>query len=806
MSNNRGISLTIDGHPVVYATEPNAPVSANRSVKIALMEITRGVVSSVDLDTMQADTGGTSVRLTDVSESLTHFITTPLARVAQTIPRTGSANIVVDSTNGFPSAGFIWVGRECFEYTSTTATEFQGITRAALTTESQTHLVDDVVYGFPNSLLGRRAILTWYDPTSSFPAGTQQTQYVGTIDSCDFNDGAYTLSMTSNKKYFEDANALSPDQGRGKVHVITRPESTSINFNFETTPEGNFLENYQNAPNWDSFYIRINNELIRFGKSAIDFSVTLTIAQSVVNNFEFIAQDAYVVEQFLSPGNPIEFLDGFDNVVASGVVTSLPGGLNVRHNANIGLVPAFPGGPVLTPGLSRVRLTNGVRILGPERGALFTTPETHEAGSEVLEYRVLEGNQVDILLWAMLSRDGDKTNGPYDILPPGWGAAIDQGLIDYESFENIARPRAGWRRYALQQEINIIEMIGMVALSTNCRFYWDPNDGLLKARAVHDTFPLSTAGGNVLDDTNLVQGDIPELRIDISSVKNFWEWGTDYDLDGEQRGALKVAIEESRRIYGDRPMPKMEDQGFRSALASPSAFGLIRAFLSQRSVPTSVLTANIEYDEDNKLLPGDLVSVTLPHIPNMRGSEGIVQELFEVTSYTPEEDNMTAQIVLVKRDSPERLGHIGPAARVLSLPGGNQVEVELGSVSLLSNQFNPFTPPGGANSGDPDNGKDDIDWFLFGDTISLFDVTPATELDGVLTTSNQSVVGVDYANNILTLDSIPGWLAPGDLIKFSTYNNMVLGPTGQFRDGIFIFYANEASGLVGTDPAFRWGM
>lgn len=86
-----------------------------------------------------------------------------------------------------------------------------------------------------------------------------------------------------------------------------------------------------------------------------------------------------------------------------------------------------------------------VKIPSVGRGMFGTPIETHAIDDEVSEVAVLRGNPYHLILQMLTSKNGDGSDGVYDVLPPTWGAHLDINLdVDEASFRAVGQQRAGW--------------------------------------------------------------------------------------------------------------------------------------------------------------------------------------------------------------------------------------------------------------------------------------------------------------------------------------------------------------------------
>ena len=776
----RGAVLEIQGHTIAYATHrlASAVVSWATTIKPTIIEIPQGSVLSVDYDTLASDAGGTTLTVQGTEEQLLHFSQQYTTSLSSAVSKTATS-IPIKSQGLLSSSGTVWIGKEAVSYTSIVSDTLTGCARGQLGTTAEAHTSGATCYSYVPSLLGRKCTLTWFDLDNT---SSQTTRYTGIIDAVDFSDARFVLSIVSTRIAFEDATALSAPQGKGRVVLdVNGPFTQRLQVAFASDEQGQFLTDLDYSY-WPYRYLRINDEVIRYGRRQVTYPAYSQSIATVSSAYQFSVGDS----QGFEPGRAVQITNSSGtSILATGAVTSRQA-LEVYHSA------------AYTASVGDLAQTYGIAdVLYSDRGALDTKRAEHEVGDEVAEYRVLEGNQADILLWLMLSIDGDKANTDYDILPTGWGAGIDSSFIDLTAFEDVLRPRCSWRRYVLQEEIRIQEFMAQVALCSNTRIYWG-TDGILTVNEVDDLYPLDTAT-KTLSVANVLKGSTPELRLDMTKIRNVWEWGSDYDVDGDRRSTMRVEVAESRRLYGERKMPDMRDQGMRFAENAGIQFAVAQALLSMRSAPVSIIVAQILFDDQVTYNPGDLVSVTLTHMPNMTGLMGISNQIFEVLSYEPQEEQATATLTIARRKQPGSLGHIAPVLRVQSV-AGSAVTVEPRSDSYYAPASARFIPPGNTSF----DGTEDVHWFLENDSVRCWDVS--TYGSATPTQAATTISSVNYGTRVVTLASAPGWLAAGDLIKLDDYSTVAAGANAANRASIFIALADDTTELIGSADPYRWGL
>lgn len=199
------------------------------------------------------------------------------------------------------------------------------------------------------------------------------------------------------------------------------------------------------------------------------------------------------------------------------------------------------------------------------RGMFGTAIKNHDMNATVVNFVVLDGNPLDILLQLYTSINGDGTNGPYDVLPAGQGAKIDQDLVDVAGIE-AQRDRFldGYRmQFFIQEAMNIKTFIETEILKIINAFPLVKNDGRLSVKLT--TVPLPTDVTAEFTDSNLA--GLPSFQLNLQSQKNFFnrvDFQYDYDdIAGEFNTQTIVLNLESELKADEVSVIKMVSKGLR---------------------------------------------------------------------------------------------------------------------------------------------------------------------------------------------------------------------------------------------------
>ena len=530
--------------------------------------------------------------------------------------------------------------------------------------------------------------------------------------------------------------------------------------------------------------LQIGQELLTYNAKDVLYPVLETTVTYVSSAYQCTLYKANLF-LLIQRGDILDFYDSSGDLAASGQITDIQGAV-VTHTANYS--------PTVG---DTVKTNQAAYVLKASRGQFGTRAGAHDAGAEVQEVRVLEGNLATLFLQLALSVDGDGTNhATYDVLPPGWGAGLDEDAIDVDTLETVVAPRVGHRRYVLKEPQNLLDWIGVLAEASFCRMYWD-RDGILTASPVEDLYPLGESDHSLSSRQILAP---PTASISHEHIRNAWTWKADYTPDGNPRSSVVIDVAESQDLYGVREKSSLEDKGVRSSISQVDAYVYAQAALMLRAYPLLEVGVDLLFDEDTEYLPGQLVQLTILGLPNLAGGEGLSNAMFEILEVVPRDNEGLVSLRLLQREQLQGLAHVAPVGYVQSV-SGDDVTIRPASQSRYAPATPRFIPP--QHLGD---GTEDIHWFLVGDAVQFWDVST---FGGSVSKSTGTVVFVDYGSRILTFDPsvVPGWLTAGDLVRFDTYSNVFYSITSGDRIGIFACFASGDPPLLGgTDPPNIWGL
>ena len=790
---SRLLILDIAGSLTALASSSRAVAQWATTVSPVILqgEIPSGITISVDPETGESDAGGMSLRTRDISALLNDVGVTKQTNLDG--DHTAVATVInLDSVAGLPASGNVWIGQECISYAAIVASTLDPATRGALGTYALPHYDGDEVFASNPNILGRRCELSWQD--ARVPAtGTAWTRFVGFIYSGGWADGAYTLRIISASKLATDQKVLTKQYVKGRLN---REYPGAL---------GSLYIDHLADDGWDANltttgcgYLRIDDEILKF-YNLVSPSDTETILSFTTPDQLFVK----FPEKFRS-GQKLDVTDSVGAMKQRGVTVfevfeSTAAASYIRVHGLVG--HAHAAGDLLVANYTTVMFNNYL-----ERGALDTVKADHDIGAEVTEVRVLEGNLVEaVLLPLMVSVLGTGLHGPasggYDILPSGWGGGIDESFLDYAALQTLSTSgRAAARRYVFTDSVSLSDLLKWVAQTTNSSIFWT-EAGKLSVIVREDLYPGTTVDHS-LDNTWHKEKAIPSAEIRTDKLYNTVNVKTDFrPTSGESTHSLIIEVLPYVRRYGRRVL-EISDSGIQRSKAEAELVQAMYGWLYYRGLPYPEVTLPVRLAESTTYHPGQLVAVTIPHLPNMEGSTGL-SGTWEIIEVSPSDAQGQVDLRIIYRGLAPRVGHVAPSGIVLS------ADVPTKTIILAlaaTTQMAQSAAYGGSVPAFEQDGTEDSDWFIEGDILLLWDTST---LGAANTTAQAVITSINYATREFTLDAIPAWIAAGDLVRFIDYATFAAGATAAQREDIYLALADSTASppdLGAGDDAYLYGM
>ncbi len=757
---------------------------------LAAGQIPSGITLSVDPATGSSDAGGLTLRCTDISSLLNDIGVLHTTTVA-TAADTGDTSITVADASGLAASGYVWIGREAIAYSGVTVNTLTGCTRAALGTVAAQHSVGDKVYASNPNIIGRKATLLWQDGYT--PSTTTQTRFVGFIDSFAWEDGYYAIVLISAQKLAMDEKALATEFITGSL-LHNFPSSVDLYLDHDGDTA------WTAYPNTRGFsHVQIDDEIIRI-EQTITPAFKQTIGSYASPNRLFVG-----FPSLFKVGQIVDITNSSGTVKVTGVTVA-----KIYDNSSATSYVEVTGITSYTwasGDLLAANYTSLIPVGRLKRGEFGTQKLDHEEGADANEVRVFEGDLAqDILLPLLLSVDGGATHGPsagaYDILPDGWGLALDSSFLDMAALLKLDQSgRPSFRRYLYTAPVSISELLTGAAQTINASIFWS-EAGQLTATLRDDLYP-GHQDTQVFSPGSHRDGAIPRLEVRMDRVYNAAVAPMDRNpVTGEPRHSLQINFSDSIARYGRREI-QISDAGLWRGSSEAGLQQSLYGWLLYRGLPYPEVVVSAVLDENITYRPGDTVSMILSHLPNMAGEKGLAGS-WEIIEVSPSDAEGRVDLRLIYRGLPPRLGYVSLSGIVSSLPGSPDVIIEAAATTEMA-QASPYI--GSSYPAFVGDGIEDIDWFLEGDLITFWDVST---FGGAVTTASGTVSSIDYAARKLTMSAaLPGWLAAGDLITLRDWPGTSASPNVAERQGVYLALADSTASppdLGAGDEAYLWGL
>jgi hypothetical protein len=267
---------------------------------------------------------------------------------------------------------------------------------------------------------------------------------------------------------------------------------------------------------------------------------------------------------------------------------------------------------------------NSVTVNLSQRGLFGSQPKSHNSGATVDAFILLQGNPLDIYMQILMSKKGDKTNGPYDVLPYGQGCGIDQKYIDVKGIEAqrdrfVPNLTMCFEVKSSSDGEDAQDFTESEVLKVLLAFPLIKNDGRLSVKKC--TLPFATDITAHFSDDNIV--GIPTFDLSIESNKLFFnevDFLYDYDPVSDEYTSERVNLDlDSAAAADERAAFQVKSKGVRGGIVL-GGDEMIDSYAKQifyrygKGCPT--ITLETHYSQLMVEL-GDFVDITCSYLPNL---------------------------------------------------------------------------------------------------------------------------------------------------------------------------------------------
>lgn len=371
-------------------------------------------------------------------------------------------------------------------------------------------------------------------------------------------------------------------------------------------------------------------------------------------------------------------------------------------------------------------------------------------GVAISEGAIPYSHPLEIAL-AIMTSTGAGTNGAYDVLPAEWGLSIPESDINVgEILTLVAEPDTPVCRVVITEPVREARAWLIETLLKPFGYYLTVGvEHPITIAALRAPTPDEAQGATPIGINDIVIEPGGRILIEGPTMENTAILGAialSYHptlVDGKVEFARerRIPVTNANDAAAWQSAPDVEIQAWLGDRSIPGGLAddadvithfenLGKNMLARFSAPPSILRVTCQMGLVG-VAPGELVSVTLPHLPNAsRAARGMTGELFEV--WSREVDLARGVVVLELAQTNivvERTRYLAPACAITGVDG------TYATTKTVTVEQNDYTP------GD---GVDDTDAFEVGDAVRLYSADLATRSDAT-TIASKTATSVTLA-------------------------------------------------------------
>ena len=313
--------------------------------------------------------------------------------------------------------------------------------------------------------------------------------------------------------------------------------------------------------------------------------------------------------------------------------------------------------------------TNTIQTTGVvQLNANGATNEAHQAGENVDNYVLFQGNPVNIMLQIMLSTgtgtnySGTGTN--YDVLPASQGVGVPYNLVNISSFESqrdLYITNFYFSQF-YQAEAEALKFIQSEILRQINAFIFVNQQGLLDIKFYYD--PIGRIDAILLDNSNII--GTPQFDANLQTGNDFYN---EVDITWDYQpipdyfvNELLVEGQASQAKYEEVSSLSIQNKFVKTLYGARQINDRIASIiLSRFADPPPIITLDTLYT-NHLFEPGDPVYVDSSTIPNyVTGKDGGSPILCEIISVQINSNmSVTLTILGTGFNNTKRLAAIGP--------------------------------------------------------------------------------------------------------------------------------------------------
>lgn len=735
--------------------------------------------SSVNFLTGESDFGGFTLDLTEAHEIFDDLNVNPVTLLSSNFYDGQTTMDLVDAST-LASSGIVFVGKEAIAYSGKSSNSLTGCTRGVRGSTEVNHFANAPVYSSPTGLFGKRIFLRWKAPGESL-----WLRSVGLVDSLEWSGGLYRLTITSPQVYLREGQIFSYNFKKIKGRMVSPGQSDEgVLFTLDGTRDEatEFISLLQQTnPRWGIGMKSPSGSVFPLLQTLVYPAFQKEITSWTSGSRLAIWDMNQPADGVLENGDFVEILDSSDALEISN--------LFVRQKLQ-NVSAAYLSGDT-----TAYSWTSGDQLTTPFKFAYFfpsgtTGLKTLGEDEEFTEVAFMTGNLITDVILPLLFSTGEGTNGAYDILPEGWGLGWPTEYVETAVLEALSVLFPESRSYYFSKSESFWDLISKSGISAGVIFFFS-NEGKFTGKKLADLFPNSESVLSI-GESRLAHKQIPALTSGYNQVVNSFVFNTDWNPSTESFESQTIVNDISSISRYGRRVHEISDRGIKKG-GGINSLGL--KVLKFFSLPFPRLTIQIRFAYGDAFEIGDFVSLTLKHLPTMRGTKGFNPSLFRVESISLNDSEGHWELVLAGLQV-SRTALISPAGVISSVSSNDIVLVSSATTLFAPTSYSASIP---IHDG---TGTQDSDWFEVGDKITLWD--KSTLGSATPTTSDHEITAINHGTRTITLNgTVPGWAQAGDLFRFSKTATWSGATTLADRQDI---YAALATILLSGFEPYIWGV
>lgn len=298
------------------------------------------------------------------------------------------------------------------------------------------------------------------------------------------------------------------------------------------------------------------------------------------------------------------------------------------------------------------------------RGQAGSVAGTHGVGADVFYVtEIVAQNPITAVLQLILSKDGDGTNGIYDVYPKGLG--VDSTLVDVAKFEQIRNDNFSGEQFTLYMfgQNNTLRYIEAELLrATNTRIF--TKDGIISISLLDQVNPAATVP--TVDENSII--DTPTWQLGSDKLVNVIDIKYDYDdVAGVFKKSRTFRDDDSIAKFGEKRPLRLRFRGVKESLDGDDIVNNRgNRLLLRLATPRGKISVKAHFDQ-SELSVGDKILLEHRYLPKQGGSIGVNDQLEIMSKSLNLRNGQVSYRLEYTSFTGIRLAYIGPSPLIQSV-------------------------------------------------------------------------------------------------------------------------------------------